>query len=172
MSLAATLGIGPSQPNILQRLVQVVASSKPGAWLLQRTMYRLDRPLMRLTKGRVGANMLSGIPMGLFTTTGAKSGEPRTMPLAFVPVGDALAVFGTNYGQPRTPGWVFNLLAHPQAVVDYRGSRVEVTARLAEPAEEDAAWAAAGAIYRGYPKYRERLTGRTPKVFILEPAGG
>ena len=171
MSLAATLGIGPSRPNILQRSVQVMASSKPGAWVLQRTMYRLDKPLMRLTKGRVGANVLSGLPMGLFTTTGAKSGELRTMPLAFVPFGDAVAVFGTNYGQKRTPGWVHNLLAQPRAVIDYRGVRVEVTARLAEGAEENAAWQVAGEIYRGFPKYRERISGRTPKVFILEPAG-
>lgn len=171
MSLAAALGIGPPQPNVLQRLVQVTASSKPGAWVLQRTMYRLDRPLMRITKGRVGANMLSGVPMGLFTTTGAKSGEPRTMPLAFIPFGEALAVVGTNYGQKHTPGWVYNLLAHPRAVIDYRGVRAEVMARLAEPDEEDAVWQAAGALYRGFPKYRERITGRTPRVFILEPAG-
>lgn len=170
MSLAATLGIGPSRPNIVQRSIQVMASSKPGAWVLQRTMYRLDKPLMRLTKGRVGANVLSGLPMGLFTTTGAKSGEPRTMPLAFVPFGDAVAVFGTNYGQKRTPGWVHNLLAHPQAVIEYRGARADVVARLAEGDEEAAAWQAAGAIYRGFPKYRERITGRTPRVFILEPA--
>jgi deazaflavin-dependent oxidoreductase (nitroreductase family) len=169
MSLAATLGITAPRPNVMQRAIQVVASSKPGAWVLQRTMYRFDRPLMRRTNGRVGANVLSGLPMGLFTTTGAKSGELRVMPLAFVPVGDTIAVFGTNYGQKHTPGWVYNLLAHPRAVIDYRGVRVEVTARLAEGAEEDAAWQAAGALYRGFPKYRERITGRTPRVFILEP---
>ncbi len=67
----------------------------------------------------VGPGLLAGLPVIMLTTTGAKSGLPRPMPLVGIPMGDDVAVIGSNYGQERTPGWVHNLLANPAATVDY-----------------------------------------------------
>ncbi|MGI9624154.1 MAG: nitroreductase family deazaflavin-dependent oxidoreductase, partial [Acidimicrobiales bacterium] len=52
--------------------------------------------------------LLAGLRVVMLTTTGAKSGEPRTMPLVGIPSDGDLAVIGSNFGQGPTPGWVYN----------------------------------------------------------------
>ena len=113
--------------------------------------------------------LMAGLPVIMLTTTGAKSGEPRSMPLVGIPLGDDLAVIGSNYGQQRTPGWVYNLEADPTATVSYRDRAVEVTARAASDAETDEAFEIATSFYPGYGKYRARASHRTIRVFVLEP---
>ena len=67
----------------------------------------IDRPLHRWTGGRLTApGLLAGLPVIMVTTTGARSGLARTMPLAGIPVADDLAVVGSNFAQARTPAWV------------------------------------------------------------------
>ena len=62
--------------------VQKVASSRPGAWLYARTLHHVDRVVFKLSGGRATVtSALGGLPVVLLTTTGAKSGLPRTLPL-------------------------------------------------------------------------------------------
>ena len=81
--------------------------------------------------------VLAGLPVIMVTTTGARSGLPRTMPLAGIPCGDDLAVVGSNFAQPSTPAWVHNLEADPQATVVWRDRSVAVRARPATDAERE-----------------------------------
>ncbi len=156
--------------NAAQRVTQRIAASAPGAWVFQRTLYPVDKVLYERTDGRLTVpGLMAGLPVIMLTTTGAKSGEPRTMPLVGIPLDDDLAVIGSNYGQQRTPGWVYNLEADPAATVSYRDRSVEVTARLARDSEADEAFAVAATFYPGYGKYRARASHRTIRVFILEP---
>jgi len=104
----------------------------------------------------------------MFTTTGAKTGKRRTMPLLGIPVGEDLAVIGSNYGQKNTPGWVYNLEADPSATVGYRDRSVEVVARRADETETDRVFDLASAVYPGYAKYRVRADHRAIRVFVLE----
>ena len=104
------------------------------------------------------------------TTKGRKSGVDRTAPLIAVPVGDSLALLGTNFGQTNTPAWALNLEADPACTVVYKDTEVRLQARPATDAERDEVWAASTAIYGGYTKYRERITGRDIRIFVLEPA--
>ena len=150
--------------NAAQRVTQRIAASGPGAWVFQRTLYPVDKVLYKRTDGRLTVpGLMAGLPVIMLTTTGAKSGEPRSMPL-----GDDLAVIGSNYGQQRTPGWVYNLEADPAATVSYRDRSVEVTARAATDAEADEAFEIAASFYPGYGKYRARASHRTIRVFVLE----
>ena len=105
----------------------------------------------------------------LLTTTGAKSGQKRTMPLLGIPVDGELAVIGSNFGQTPTPGWVHNLRAKPEASVQWRSATVDVTARPATADETERAFEAATKIYRDFPEYRKRASHREIQVFILEP---
>ncbi|MBK9740306.1 MAG: nitroreductase family deazaflavin-dependent oxidoreductase [Actinobacteria bacterium] len=158
-------------PNPPQRAVQAVAETKAGSWFLQRTMYRLDRPLHRWTDGRVTLpGLLTGLPVILLTTTGAKSGLTRTMPVGAFPVGGDLAVLGTNFAQPTAPAWVFNLEADPKAQVTFRDRTVDAVARVATDDEREHAWAVAISYYRGFKAYRLRITDRQVRIFILESA--
>jgi deazaflavin-dependent oxidoreductase (nitroreductase family) len=172
MGVLSELGYAVKPANAAQRVTQRLAASGPGSWVFQKTLYAIDRPLFRMSKGRLsGPGLLAGLPVIMLTTTGAKSGLPRPMPLVGVPMGDDLAVIGSNYGQQRTPGWVHNLLANPAATVAYRDRSVEVTARPATDAEADEAFEIAARVYRGYATYRERASHRAIRVFVLEPAG-
>ncbi len=170
MGVQERLGLTIKPANGAQRGMQRVASSKPGAWVFQRTLYPLDKLLFKASKGRITVpGLVAGLPVIMLTTTGAKTGKQRTMPLVGVPVGDELVVIGSNYGQERTPGWVYNLEADPSATVAYRDNSVEVTARLASPEQTDEAFAAAAKVYPGYAKYRERASHRTIKAYVLDP---
>jgi len=171
MGVLSDLGYAVKPANAAQRLTQRLGASGPGSWLLQKTLYAIDRPLFRMSKGRLsGAGLLAGLPVIMLTTTGAKSGLPRPMPLVGIPMGDDLAVIGSNYGQERTPGWVHNLLATPAATVEYRDRSVEVTARPATDAEADEAFEISARFYPGYATYRERASHRVIRVFVLESA--
>jgi deazaflavin-dependent oxidoreductase (nitroreductase family) len=168
MSVLDELDYTVKPANAAQRITQKIAASAPGAWLSQRTLYPVDKVLYRRSKGRVTiAELMAGLPVIMLTTTGAKSGEPRSMPLVGIPLDDHLALIGSNYGQQRTPGWVYNLEANPEATVSYRDRSVEVTARPATDAEADRAFDIAAGFYPGYGKYRARASHRTIRVFVL-----
>ena len=170
MGVLDELGYVLKPANAAQRLTQRIAASGPGAWLFQRTLYPVDKVLYARTDGRLTVpGLMAGLPVIMLTTTGAKSGEPRSMPLVGIPLGDDIAVIGSNYGQRRTPGWVYNLEADPTATVSYRDRAVEVTARAASDAETDEAFEIAMSFYPGYGKYRARASHRTIRVFVLEP---
>jgi deazaflavin-dependent oxidoreductase (nitroreductase family) len=169
MGVLADLDYRPKPPNATQRLVQRVASSGPGAWVFARTLYPVDKQLFERTGGRVTApGLLAGLPMVMLSTTGAKSGKKRTMPLLGIPIGDDIAVIGSNYGQESTPGWVYNLEADPHAEVEYRGQKSSVLARPADDDESSEAFRLATPIYGGFEKYVERAAHRTIRVFVLE----
>ena len=157
--------------NGLQRIMQAVASSRPGAWMFSKTLHQQDKVLFKATGGRLTVpSILAGLPVVMLTTNGAKTGQSRTMPLLGIPVGDDLAVIGSNYGQKGTPGWVYNLEADPSAVVGYRKRTVAVVARQADKIETDRVFELAAAVYSGYAKYRIRANHRVIKVFVLESA--
>ena len=171
MSLSADLNYGHRDANAFQRLVQSFSSTRPGAWLFSKFLRHLDEAVMRLTGGKHSApGLLAGLPVLDLTTTGRKSGQPRTSHLISIPMGDDLALLGTNFGQPKTPAWVLNLESEPRAAVRYRDVTAAVTARPATPAERARVMARAAGIYGGYEKYQQRITGRDVRIFVLESA--
>lgn len=169
MPLLNDLGYSVKTPNLFQRALQRIASTKLVAWLFQKALHPMDRVLYRKSGGRITVpGIMAGVPVIMLTTTGARSGQPRTMPLLGIPMGDALAILGTNYGQKPTPGWVYNLRADSTAIVEYRGRSVRVIARLATPPETEEAFALAAKVYPAYDEYRDRIEGREVSVFILD----
>ena len=172
MGLAADLSYEIPRANWFQRGIKAFAASRPGAWLFSKVLRHLDDVVQRLSRGRTTVpELLAGLPVIDVTTTGRRSGQPRTSHLISVPVGDTLAVLGTNFGQPGTPAWVLNLEADPAATVRYKHTTVPVTARPASEAEFAQVLAASGPVYPGYRKYQQRIQGhRKLRIFVLEPA--
>jgi deazaflavin-dependent oxidoreductase (nitroreductase family) len=114
VGLIDQLGYRIPEANRLQRLVWKVSSSRPGAWLFAKTLHHIDRLALRLSRERVTVpGVLAGLPVITLASTGARSGQRREVPLVGVPSGDQIAVIGTRFGQPRTPGWYSNLRAEP-----------------------------------------------------------
>ena len=158
-----------SNRSWLGRLTVSLVSSRPGAWFFRRTMHLVDRPLLRLTRGRV--SFASSYPVLLLTTTGAKSGEPRTVPLLYLEQDDGLAVMGTRFGSTRHPGWYHNLRASPEAIVEINGKSDTYVAREAEEAERAEIWERAVRMYSGYERYKGRA-GRKIPIMVLTPTQG
>ena len=169
MGVLAELEYQTGAANPAQRVLQRFASTTAGAWTFARTAHPIDKLLYRRSGGRTTlAGILAGLPVVMLTTTGAKSGKSRTMPLIGFPIGGDLAVIGSNYGQQATPGWVYNLEADPNAQVDFHARSSQVVARRADDDETAEVFRLAAPIYGGYEKYVQRASHRTIRVFVLE----
>jgi deazaflavin-dependent oxidoreductase (nitroreductase family) len=143
------------------------AMSPAGTWYLMHVAPRFDRAVIPRTNGRLSSMGIDKI--GLVTTTGAKSGKPRTGPLALIHFeGDLLAI-GSNYGRESHPAWSANLLADPDCEIEYQGPTRPYRARLLEGEERARAWATATDFYPGYDRYKERCAPREIRVFRLTP---
>ncbi len=155
--------------NPVQRALRLLAASGPGAWLFARILYRIDRPVYRLTRGRhTFASLLSGIPVVMITTTGARSGRPRTVPVLGLPTSDGIAVIASNFGQRRHPGWYFNLRANPEGSVRVGGRSRPFRAVEVEGERRQAIWAEGLRVYPGWSQYEVRAANRRIAVFLLE----
>lgn len=154
----------------VQRALRRVAASGPGAWLFARVLYRIDRPVYRITRGRhTFASLLSGIPVVMITTTGARSGRPRTVPVLGLPTPDGVAVIASNFGQYRHPAWYYNLRANPEGSVAIDGQSRRFHAVEVEGDRRSKIWAQGLRVYPGWSQYERRASGRRIAVFVLEP---
>jgi F420H(2)-dependent quinone reductase len=133
-----------------------------------RLIGRLNVPVYRMSGGRLGSRVGDG-PVLLLTTTGRKSGEPRTAPILYLAHGKAMILIDTNGGNEPRPAWSHNLKAKPQGVVEIGRRKFPVTARIAEGAEREELWRTANDQYSGFDEYAQWLE-RTPRVWVLEPS--
>jgi len=158
------------QANVLQRGMRLLAGTRPMAWLFARVLHHLDGPVMRRSAGRHSvSSALTGLPIVELTTVGARSGEPRTLPLIGVPDGDRLVLVASNYGQQRNPAWYYNLKANPRCSVAFRAQRHEMDAYEAEGEERRRLWELDVAVYPPRNHYAQRAGSRRIPVMVLQP---
>jgi deazaflavin-dependent oxidoreductase (nitroreductase family) len=152
----------------VQKMIQGMAASRVGSWILLRVLPPIDRILFRLSGNRhTLVSLLAGLPTLLLISKGAKSGQPRTTPLVGIPHGDGYILIGSNFGQTHHPAWVYNLRAHPCSHLILNGQSREYTAREVHGAEYDACWQKAVDYYAGYEAYKARAQ-REIAVFVFE----
>jgi deazaflavin-dependent oxidoreductase (nitroreductase family) len=157
--------------NAIQRLLRRVAASGPGSWLFARILHHIDRPVYRLTGGRhTFATLVSGLPVVMLTTTGARSGVPRTVPVLGLPTPDGIAVIASNYGQARHPAWYYNLRADPEGEIAVDGKRRRFRAVEAQGERRDRIWQQGLRVYPGWSQYERRASNRRIAIFVLESA--
>jgi deazaflavin-dependent oxidoreductase (nitroreductase family) len=156
--------------NVFQRMVRRLAATAPGAWLLARTLDHADRWVHRLTRGRhMLSSLLSGLPVVMLTTTGARTGRPRTVPVLGLPAAGGLAVVASNYGARTHPSWYFNLRADPSATVRVSGVSHRVRAVEADGERRARIVRDGLLIYPGWTHYERRAANRRIAIFVLEP---
>jgi deazaflavin-dependent oxidoreductase (nitroreductase family) len=119
----------------------------------------------RANQGKVGGPF-EGKTLLLLTTTGAKSGQTRISPLAYLPDGDRLIIFASKAGAPTNPDWYYNLLAHPQVTVEVGTETFDVTASVITGEERDQLYARQVAISPIFGDYREKTTRQIPVVVL------
>ena len=160
----------PAPPRRLPRALVAAVGSAPVSRVFARVLHRLDLAVHRRSGGRTTLlAMMSGLPVVLLTTTGARSGLARTWPLVGLPDGHRTVVIASNYGQAHHPAWYHNLRAHPQATITADGSPVAVRADEATGAERDRLWADALRVYPAWAAYARRAAPRRIPVVVLTP---
>jgi deazaflavin-dependent oxidoreductase (nitroreductase family) len=158
------------RPNVLQRSLHPILRTKVSGWILARTLYHFDRPVLRLSHGRRSVtSMFAGLPVVSVTTLGAKSGQPRSLPLVAIPDGENVILIASNFGQHHHPAWYYNLRAHPEVQLTYEGKTVAYVARETFGEERERCWQRAVDLYSGYALYKARAGHRTIGVFLLAP---
>ena len=106
-------------------------------------------------------------PIVLVTTTGAKSGKRRYVPLMRVEKGGRYAMVASKGGDPAHPSWYFNVKANPAVTLQDGDKVVALTARELDGTERDEWWGLAVEAYPPYAEYQTKTDRRIP-VFILE----
>ncbi|WP_255429972.1 nitroreductase/quinone reductase family protein [Streptomonospora sp. PA3] len=124
----------------------------------------------RANRGRVGG-MFEGARLLLLTTTGARSGERRTVPLAYHPDGERTVVVASAGGAPGHPAWFHNLRANPRVTVENGVFTMEADAVVLEGAERDELFARIAETDPAWNEYAAQA-GRTIPVVALVPVGG
>jgi len=133
------------------------------------SLYRIDSLVFKISGGKHTSAELVGLPMIQITTTGAKTGEARTMPLVSILDGEKIALIGSNFGRQHNPGWYYNLKKHPQCTAQIDGRTQNYLARETQNEEREKYWNMAVLLYGGYDLYRIRAAHRQIPVMILEP---
>ena len=132
-----------------------------------RTAMPVDRWIQRATRGRWTLIGRHGMPALVLTTTGRRTGQPRTEPLLYAPDGDGYVVIGSNWGQPNHPAWSGNLIADPDATIVVDGATIPVRAELASGAERDRLRRLLIEVWPAYETYERRANGRELRIFRL-----
>jgi deazaflavin-dependent oxidoreductase (nitroreductase family) len=156
--------------NPVWRIVRTTAAWRPVSWFYARTLHHIDRLVYGGTRGRATfVSCVTGLPIVMLTTTGAKSGRRNTLPLVALPDGDRMVVIASNYGQYGNPAWYYNLCANPRATCEFDGKKREMVARELEGAERERHYTRGIEIYPGWTQYRERASHRRIPVVELTP---
>jgi F420H(2)-dependent quinone reductase len=123
----------------------------------------------RLSHGRAAAHVPGGARICLVTTTGRRTGRPRTVPLLYLPYrDDQIVLVASHGGLSAQPAWYLNLRADPRAIVEIATNRTRMIARLATATERAEVWPTLVTIYPRFELYQRRTT-RLIAVMILAP---
>jgi deazaflavin-dependent oxidoreductase (nitroreductase family) len=109
------------------------------------------------------------VPSAPLTTTGARTGQRRTVQIAYFHDGDDVIAIASNFGGERDPAWYRNLVAHPRCTL---GGQPFTAREVTDEAEYHRLFAVAERYYGGYADYRARtaLIGRRIPILRLTSA--
>lgn len=131
-------------------------------------MSRTQTWIFKKTKGRLGDKFLKGAPVGILTTIGRKTGEPRESPLLYLREGDRVVVVASHGGRADSPMWYLNLKANPKVTFQDKTGVLNLTARDATVAERAEYWPKLNAMYSEFDTYQS-WTDREIPIIICDP---
>jgi deazaflavin-dependent oxidoreductase (nitroreductase family) len=103
----------------------------------------------------------------LLHTTGAKSGQPRMSPLAYLTIDGKMLIFGSYAGAPKDPAWVHNLRAHPRAHIELGTEEYDVDVRELPADERDATFAKIAEAVPTLAEYQAKTTRKIPLFELI-----
>ncbi|MFD3810101.1 nitroreductase family deazaflavin-dependent oxidoreductase [Rhodococcus sp. NPDC058639] len=137
---------------------------------IMKWMSRVNVAAYRATGGRVGGKWRVGsafpwgIPVCLVTTTGRKTGQPRTAPLLFLEDGDKVVLVASQGGMAKHPLWFRNIQANPEVTVQIKSRVRKMHARVATDAERAEYWPRLVAMYPDFDNYQSWTDRVIPAV--------
>ncbi|MDT4914133.1 MAG: hypothetical protein QOC66_3261 [Pseudonocardiales bacterium] len=137
--------------------------SAANVWIYRKTNGRVGKTW------RVGSALRRGVPVCLVTTTGRKSGRPRTVPLLYIRDTENVVLVASQGGLPEDPQWYRNVLADPDISVQFGATISRMRARTANPEERATLWPRLTAVYADFDSY-QAWTEREIPVVICEPS--
>ncbi|HTY71198.1 MAG TPA: nitroreductase/quinone reductase family protein [Actinomycetes bacterium] len=160
--------VDPASMAWRRRILVPLSNNRVGYWYLTRVAPRIDATLTPATGAWLSS--VPGTPLLLLTTTGARSGRPRTTPLMFFSRGEDVILMASNFGRRSHPAWLSNVEADPEVTLLFRSRRGRYRARIAEGAEREELWATAKAFIANYRSYESRVADqRTIAVVVCSP---
>ena len=120
----------------------------------------------RANGGKV-TGMFAGAPLILLTTTGARTGQPRTSPLVYTTDNGRLVVIGSKGGASTHPDWYHNLRANPEVTVEVESERFPARATVPEGAERERLFDQMAAQMPNFAEFQRNTTRQLP-VIVLE----
>jgi deazaflavin-dependent oxidoreductase (nitroreductase family) len=136
--------------------------------LTLKTMNAVHRAVRTVTFGKLGWTG-AGMPVVELTTTGRKSGEPRTVLLTSPTQLDGNAVIvASRGGDPSHPAWFLNLRDNPAVTVKTQTGTSKMKARILTSEERAEVWPTITAKYKNYGEYQMKTEREIPLI-VLEP---
>ncbi len=136
-----------------------------------KTLNAMHRGLLKVTGGRAGWSA-GKMPVVELTTTGRKSGEPRTVMVTSPwQDGETIALVASAWGNDAHPAWLLNLRDDPSVMVRTETGTRAMTARIVEGDERNRLWQQIIEHHDRYAEYQSKTERELP-VVLLEPVGG
>lgn len=133
---------------------------------LSTILSKLHVAVYRLSGGRIGGRMFNA-PILLLTTTGNRTGQPRTIPLLYLEAGDSTyAIVGSYAGADTPPAWLTNLIKNPKARVQIGARTMDLNANVASAARKAELWPKLVAMYSDYQVYQDRTSREIPVILL------
>lgn len=134
-----------------------------------KTMNTIHRGLLKISGGRLGWTA-GKMPVFELTTTGRKSGQPRSVMLTSpVQDGDTIVLVASRGGDDHHPAWFLNLRENPEVEVTTKDGTSKMTARIATAEERAELWPKVTGKYKNYAGYQSKTDREIPLV-LLDPA--
>lgn len=121
----------------------------------------------RANDGKVGGYFVN-TPLLLLHNIGAKSGEPRINPTAYMMDGERYVIIASNAGRDTHPGWYFNVKANPDVTVEVGTEKFEARASIAEEPVRTQLYDRMAEINPGFAKYKLKTKRVIPVVILTQ----
>ena len=134
-----------------------------------RTTTQMHKFLHWASKGKLGRTFPGGAQVVWITTLGRKSGDWRSTPLLAVPIDGGWGIAGSNAGQEKIPGWVFNVEAHDRGRISIDGNEIEAVFTRVEGELKERIYSGLISQWSAYDMYQRNIKREIP-VFLVKPA--
>jgi deazaflavin-dependent oxidoreductase (nitroreductase family) len=137
--------------------------------LLIKWFMAINTLFLRLSRGRIGSKLGTQTVL-ILHTVGRKSGQERTIPIAYFDYEGQYLIVASNWGKDKNADWYLNLKKNPHAKLEINGQIISVVAREAEGEEYTRLWKFATERHPPYLKYQQMTTRHIP-IILFEQAG-